>query len=165
MRKTFHTLHKKKSQVALEFISVYMWAFMAIFVAIGTLYYFGVFDFGKYFPQNCIFPSQFKCLDFSLQPSKARIKLVNNIGEDIEVTAMDITNDANPPFSCTPPATPVTWAHATTQDFLFSSCSGGGYIPNARAELKVSMNYYAISTPSKPNHAISGKIYGKILSS
>ena len=159
------TLFKKKSQAALEFLTTYVWAFVAIFVAIGALYYFGVFDFGKYIPQNCIFPSQFKCLDFSLQSSAVSIKLVNNIGDDISITSAYITNDANPPISCTSPATPIAWARATTQDFLFTSCSGGGYIPNTRLELKISMNYYAVNTPSKPNHVISGKINGKIASS
>jgi hypothetical protein len=73
----------KKSQSALEFLTTYAWAFIILSVALGALYYFGIFDFGKYLPQKCFFPSQFKCLDFGLDASQVRIKLVNNLGEDI----------------------------------------------------------------------------------
>lgn len=153
----------KKSQSALEFLTTYAWAFVVITVTISALYYFGIFDFSNYLPQRCIFPSQFKCLDFSLKPAEVRIKLVNNLGEDIKVTSLQITNDANPPVSCTVPAS-FDWQHATENNIVFTSCTGGGYVPDQRIELKIMMNYYAINTPSKPVHSISGKINGKVLS-
>ena len=155
----------KKSQAALEFLTTYAWAFIVIAVTISALYYFGIFDFAKYLPQKCIFPSQFKCLDFSLKPSEVDIKLVNNLGEDITVTSLQITNDANPPISCTAPSVPFDWVHATDEDISFTSCSGGAYLPDTRVELKVSMGYFAINTPSKPLHVINGKINGKVTSS
>ena len=154
-----------KSQAALEFLTTYAWAFVVISIAIGTLYYSGVFDFSKYLPQKCIFPSQFKCLDFSLKPTEVRVKLANNLGEDISVTSVQITNDANPPISCTPPLAPFDWAHGIVQDLIFTGCAGGAYIPDTRVELKISMNYYAVNTPSKPVHLINGKINGKVTSS
>ena len=155
----------KKSQAALEYLTTYAWAFVAISVTIGALYYSGVFNFSKYLPQNCIFPSQFKCLDFSLGVSSVRIKLANNIGEDIKVTSIIITNDATPPVQCTVPATPFDWAHATNEDLTFSSCSGGAYIQGERAELRITMKYYAVGTPSQPIHQINGKINGQVSSS
>lgn len=155
----------RKSQAALEYLSTYAWAFIVIAITIGALYTFGVFDFSKYLPQKCIFPSQFKCLDFSLNPSEAKVKLVNNIGEDIQVTSIQITNDANPPISCTAPSVPFDWTHSTEKDLAFTSCSGGAYIPDERVELKISFSYYAVNTPSKPTHLINGKINGKVTSS
>ena len=154
----------RASQAALEFLSTYVWAFFVISVTIGALYYFGIFDFGKYLPQKCIFPSQFKCLDFSLNPAEVRIKLANNLGEDIKITALQITNDATPPIACTAPSS-FDWPHSTDKDISFTSCSGGGYIPDERVELKISISYYALNTPSKPVHLISGKINGEITSS
>lgn len=153
-----------KSQVALEFLTTYAWAFIVIMIAIGALYYFGIFDFGKYLPQKCIFPSQFKCLDFSLLPSEVKIKLANNLGEDIKVTSLQITNDANPPLSCTPPSS-FDWAHGADKEITFTSCTGGAYIPDVRVELKIQISYYALDTPSKPVHLINGKINGKVTSS
>ena len=154
----------KKSQSALEFLTTYAWAFIIISISIGALYYFGIFDFSKYLPQKCLFPSQFKCLDFSLDASQVKIKLVNNIGEDIKVTEIQISNDANN-LACTPPAVPFDWIHSTDMGLVFASCSGGNYISGSRVELKVLFKYYAVNTPSKPIHSVSGKINGKILSS
>ena len=154
----------KKSQAALEFLTTYAWAFVVIATTISALYYFGIFDFSKYLPQKCSFPSQFKCLDFSLKPTEARVKLVNNLGEDITLTSLQITNDATPPISCVPPPR-FDWQHATEKDIIFTGCTGGGYIPDVRVEIKISISYYAINTPSRPIHSISGKINGKVLSS
>ena len=92
----------KKGQAALEFLTTYVWAFFAISITIGALYYFGIFDFSKYLPQKCIFPSQFKCLDFGLGPTEVKVKLANNLGEDIKVTALQVTNDN--------PNDPLAWA-------------------------------------------------------
>jgi len=153
-----------KSQVALEFLATYAWAFIILATTISALYYFGVFDFSKYLPQDCTFPSQFKCADFSLKPAEIRMRLLNNIGEDVHVSSLQITNDAVPPISCTPPAE-FDWAHGTEKDIVFTSCTGAGYIPDVRAELKVLMGYYAMNTPSHPVHLINGKINGKVLSS
>ena len=155
--------NSRASQAALEFLSTYVWAFFVIAITIGTLYYFGIFDFGKYLPQKCIFPSQFKCLDFSLKPAEARVKLANNLGEDIKITALQITNDAVPSITCMPP-TSFDWLHSTDKDIVFTSCAGGGYIAGERVELKISMSYYALNTPSKPVHLINGKINGKVTS-
>ncbi|MBI3035047.1 hypothetical protein HYY71_01885 [Candidatus Woesearchaeota archaeon] len=156
---------RTKSQASLEFLTTYVWAFFVIAITVGTLYYFGIFDFGKYLPQKCVFTSQFKCLDFSLAPAEVRIKLVNNLLENIKVTAVQITNDATPPISCTPPAVPFDWAHSAERDIVFASCGGGAYIAGERAELKVSISYYAVDTPSRPVHLINGKVNGKVTSS
>ena len=154
---------RKKSQAALEFLSTYVWAFFVIVITIGALYSFGILDFSKYLPQRCVFTSQFKCLDFSLKPTEVMVKLVNNLGEDISVTSFQITNDATPPISCTPPAL-FDWAPATEKDLTFTDCSYGAYIAGERVELKISMSYYAVNTPSKPIHVINGKINGKVTS-
>ena len=153
---------KIKSQAALEFLTTYAWAFIVIAVTISALYYFGIFDFSKYLPQKCIFPSQLKCIDFSLLPSEVRLKLVNNLGEDIQIQSISITNDATVPISCTVNITPIGWIHATQKDFTFKACSGGAYLPDERVELKVSMDYFAVNTPSHPIHKINGKINGKV---
>ena len=154
----------KKSQAALEFLSTYAWAFVVIAITIGALYYSGIFDFTNFLPSKCIFPIQFKCLDFSLQPTRVRVRLVNNLGEDIRINTISITNDATPPVSCTAPATPFVWPASDDQDLLFINCANGGYVSGERAELKLEMTYYAIKTSSQPSHTINGKINGKISS-
>lgn len=154
----------KRSQAALEFLTTYAWAFIVIAITLSSLYYFGILDFRKFVPQKCIFPSQLKCLDFALAPDQVKIKLVNNLGEDIQVTSVKITNDASPSVSCTSPSTPFSWTHSTEYEVIFASCAGGGYISDNRVELKVSLSYFAVNTPSKPVHTINGKINGKVTS-
>ena len=168
MKKRINYFHRhassRRSQAALEFLSTYTWAFIVITVTIGALYYSGIFDFGKYLPQKCSFPLQFKCLDFGLDSSQARIKLINNLGEDIKIDSISVYNDASPSVSCTPPPTPFDWIHSTELDLAFTSCSVGGYLANSRIELKILMMYHSVNTPSNPSHIINGKVYGKIIS-
>ena len=166
-----------KSQAALEFLTTYAWAFIAISVTLGALYYSGVFDFGKYLPQKCTFPSQFECLDFSLGTAAAKIRLVNNLGEDICVTSLEMASDIDSSVSCTVDATrwdegslcPIgsgedEWGQSKPKDFDFA-CGSGSYIADTRIELRVTMKYYSPNTESKPEHTINGRINGKIASS
>ena len=95
-------------------------------------------------------------------PSEIRVKLANNVGEDIQVQSISITSDASPSIACISNSTPVTWVQATNLDFAFTSCTGGAYLPDQRIEVKISMDYFAINSPSHPLHKINGKIDGKV---
>lgn len=168
--------NQKRSQASIEYLSTYAFAFIAIVTAIGALYYFGFLDFSRYLPQKCVFPSQFRCLDFSLNTGEVRIKLDNNLGENIciKTEKIKMTNDAIPSISCSfvssghpqgsCAANEFEWASTKEKDFVFKPCSGGAYISNERIELKVTMEYYAINTPTHPLHTINGKISGRVLS-
>lgn len=164
----------RKSQASLEYLTTYGWAFIVIAITIGALYYFGIFDFDKYLPQKCIFPEQLKCLDFSLSPSTLKARLVNNLGEDICVKSVQITNDANPPIACSfdlaahpqgsCSASEFEWVRSAENSITFLTCTGGAYIPDSRVEVKITIDYYAKNTPSKPVHSINGKINGRVTS-
>ncbi len=162
----------KRAQASLEFLMTYGWAFLVIMITIGALYSFGIFDFSKYLPQKCVFPSQFDCLDFSLKsnPNDVNLKLANNLGEDICIKSIIITNDASPPISCISPsdaqgacaASEIEWLAGFEKDLFFTSCTSGAYVSGTRQELKVAMTYYAINTQTKPLHTINGKINGRV---
>ncbi len=159
-----------KSQAALEFLTTYAWAFIAIMIVIGALYYFGVFDFAKFLPQKCSFSSQFECIDYSFVDDTIRLKLVNNLGEDIKITGFDIYNDGASPLCNDLPPEDFDWLAGTERDFVFDNCAGGGFIINERAEAIVVINYCAIATANCqypcdptpplncPEHTIKGKI-------
>ena len=163
-------IKKRNAQSSLEFLSTYAWAFVVILVTVSSLYYFGIFDFSRYLPQSCLFPLQFKCLDFGLKATEVRMILLNNLGEDICITSVQIASDSDTPFSCTLAPQPQgscalsesQWSRASEKTMLFTSCAGGGYAVDERAQLKVSINYYALNTPSKPVHLISGKVDGRV---
>lgn len=154
-----------RSQTSLEYLSTYAWVFIVLSVTIVALYYSGVFDFDVYLPEKCSFTSQFECIDFSLKPGEVKLKLSNNIGEDVSVVSLKITNEAENPLTCPTvnPQPPFDWAYETEEDFTFSSCTGGAYVSKERVDLRVSMEYYAKNTPSMPIHTIKGRINGKVL--
>ena len=148
-----------KSQAALEFLTTYAWAFLVITITIGALYYFGIFDFSKFLPQKCIFPSQFECIDFSFVGDEIKLRLVNNLGEEINVNSIAITNEAADPLSCdTSPTITNPWTAGVEQDFTFSDCSGGVFIVGERTDAEITIKYCAPATASCPEHTINGKI-------
>ena len=163
-----------KSQAALEFLTTYAWAFLVILIVIAALYYFGIFDFSKFLEQKCSFPSQFECLDFVFKGDdpygqandEIRFKLVNGIGENLMITALDINDDATPALSCTSanPTPDYPWDSGLEQEFIFSGCSGGAFINGERTEAKITITYYAPATTGWPTHEIKGKITAVVIS-
>jgi len=161
---------ERKAQAALEFLTTYAWAFIVILVTIGGLYYFGIFDFSRFVPQKCAFSSQFACIDFTITQNTISAKLVNTLGEDINITFADVSNDAAVPLTCvspikTPPSQPthLVWSSGLSLDINFTSCSGGGLIEGERIDVRLRLVYYATSSPSKTPHSILGKISGQVL--
>ena len=129
-------------------------------ITIGALYYFGVFNFSKFLPQKCTFPSQFECLDFGFVGAEVRLKLVNNVGEPLQVTSTTITDDAADALRCNlaSPALPFSWQPGNEMDITFNTCIGGAFVVGQRAEAQITLTYYAPATPTQPKHTVNGKI-------
>jgi hypothetical protein len=154
----------RKSQAALEFLTTYSWAILSIFVVVGALYSFGVFDFSRFLPEKCIFTSQLECLAFASDSSTdvINIKLVNNLGEEINVETTTITDNSDPQLSCTG-ATNSAWLAGEEWDLQFTSCGGGAFVSSERLEAQITLTYFAESTPSpQPRHTVRGKIQGRV---
>lgn len=151
----------KRAQAALEFLITYAWAFLVILITIGALYSFGVFDFAKFLPQRCLFTSQFECIDFSFAGDQVRLRLINNIGENVRITSLSVTNDAVNPLRCTlsqPATLPFDWKSGIENDFLFTGCENGAFIIGERTEAKITMKYCSPATSGCPEHTVNGKI-------
>ena len=156
MAKRVRNAHK--AQAALEFLTTYAWAFLVILLTIGALYYFGVFDFSKFLPQRCTFTSQFECADFAFVGDEARIRLINNIGEEVNINGFAITNDASTPLSCTTPSPVAGWQPGNEIDLVFGDCTGGAFIQGEMTEAVITMAYCAPATSGCPEHKVTGKI-------
>ena len=153
----------KKSQASLEFLTTYAWALLSILVTLGALYYFGIFDFDKFLPEKCIFTSQMECLAFVMEPTEIRIKLVNNLGETITVEEMTVTDNSESPLSCIGELpTNSEWLSGDEWDLSLTGCSGGGYISKERTEAKITLEYFAVDTPSHPTHTVTGRLQGRV---
>lgn len=103
----------KKGQAALEFLTTYGWAFLVILIMVGALSYFGVFDVGRFVPDNCKLDGNIECEAFSItltsstandasQEDVVGITIKNNRQESIAITGMTIVekdDTANPDVS------------------------------------------------------------------
>jgi len=151
-----------KSQAALEFLITYSWALLAMLIVVSALYYFGVFDFAKYLPESCLFTSQLECIDFIIKDDQIKFRLINNLGERINIQSLSITNDAAPALACTAPAVGFSWGPTDEKDFIFTSCTGGGFIKNERVKAKVTLIFFAPNTLNHPQHTVSGLIQARV---
>tara|TARA_Y100000310_G_C20567084_1_gene756027 strand:+ start:512 stop:1024 length:513 start_codon:yes stop_codon:yes gene_type:complete len=167
---------KRKSQASIEYLTTYAWAFIIIIIIVGAISYLGLLDFGKFLPQKCVFSNQFPCNDFNLKSNgEVRVKLVNNIGLDVEIVTIIMDNNEKPPLSCNVDATVTIatvntviplegvalWGENEEADILFTGCSGGGYQPGERIEGIVDLNYRRVG--STQQHITLGKLSAKVL--
>ena len=88
----------KKGQAALEFLTTYGWAFLAILVMVGALSYFGVFDASKFVPESCKLDGNLECPSYALNSSQLNIRIQNNLMTPIKVTKIRITERGNTSF-------------------------------------------------------------------
>jgi len=56
-------LKKKKGQAAIEFLTTYGWAMMAVVVIIGSLSYFDLLDTKRFVSEKCDLGSQIQCME------------------------------------------------------------------------------------------------------
>lgn len=80
----------KKSQVAMEFLMTYGWAFMIILIMIGAIAYFGVTDPDRFISDRCTASSGFFCEDYFLETNQSTFLLRNNRGRTITIETSNI---------------------------------------------------------------------------
>lgn len=82
----------KKAQAAMEFLMTYGWTLLVVLMAGAALVYFDVLNPGKFLPDNCNVQG-FLCTDFKISANDgdgAQLFLTNNVGDDLEVTKIDV---------------------------------------------------------------------------
>jgi len=104
--KRYKRRRQSKGQAALEFLTTYSWAFMALIIILGGLVYFDIFNPEHYIPESCNFGTNIMCEDVSLQQKSANtfelnIKLKNNLEKGIEPVNVTIySNDFTKVQNC-----------------------------------------------------------------
>lgn len=78
-------LRKKKGQAAVEFLTTYGWAIMAILIAVGALYYFDVLSPESFSTVECETGPQLQCLEAALYADHGdfSIRIRNNHNIDV----------------------------------------------------------------------------------
>ena len=85
---------KKRGQVAVEFITTYGWALLAILVTLGLFSYFGLFSPDRFISQYCNTGSQITCTEVYLEEDGAfRINFRNEYPVNIEILSINATID------------------------------------------------------------------------
>ena len=159
----------RKSQVALEFLTTYAWAFLVITIMIGALYYFGIVDVGNILPDKCTFGSEFGCIDYYIDGGDPgndvfQIKLKNNVGEPIDVTTVTLTNDQGDDLGCTSTTGTGTWGSGITMDIKSTGCDLGaaGLIVDNKEKVLVTVMYHLAKSDSTYVHDARGEVYATV---
>jgi hypothetical protein len=109
-----------RGQSALEYLVTYGWAILAIVIIGGVLWYFGVFNPGKFFgASQCTGFTSFNCQGFNMTNTGTATIVLDNIagGNLVNVTV-------NGQLASCSPANVATGA-ATTCTYTYASLAGG----------------------------------------
>jgi len=89
-----------RAQAAMEYLTTYAWAIMALVVVMGGIAYFGFGSINDYIPQSCTVNEPFICEDFLIQEFTSGVSapevafdLRNTADEMYSVSKMNITYD------------------------------------------------------------------------
>jgi|SRR3989338_5197890 len=159
----------KKSQAALEFLTTYAWAFLVILVMVGALAYFGILSPSKLLPDRCNFGSELGCDDYklSISPNDLNIKLKNNVGEPIAVSAFAITSEGSTVIACSLEAgfiLPASWAQGTDIDFKYdcSNWAAAGFISGQKGKVLVTVTYNTVKSGTGYPHKVQGEVFATV---
>lgn len=88
-------MKQRKAQAALEFLTTYGWALLAIIVAIGALTYFGGNNVENSLPETCTFGGDFTCSTFAVaEDGRVGLTFQNNLDRRIIVTEIECIDPA-----------------------------------------------------------------------
>ena len=162
-------IKSSKSQSALEFLTTYGWAFLVILIMIGTLAYFGILTPSKVLPNRCTIGAEFSCLDYKIDATgnTFRIRLKNNVGEPISISALTLGSESSTAFSCTlttPATLPFTFATGTPQDFIWGTCNSAaaGMIVGEKGKILLTLTYNSIASGSTYSRQTKGEVYAAV---
>ena len=158
-----------RSQAALEFLTTYGWAFLVILIMIGALAYFGILSPSKILPNRCNIGSQFQCLDYKIDATgdTFRVRLKNNVGEPISISAITLSSESSTPYSCTlttPAALPFTFVTGTPQDFIWGTCNSAtaGFVAGEKGKVLLTITFNTVSSGASYSKQSKGEVYATI---
>ncbi len=134
-------LRNSRGQAALEFLMTYGWAILIIFIMIGALVYFGVFNPSKLMPERCTAEIGFQCEEWDITNALIQVRLTNSKGvglTNLALTTVNSLNFVNPP-TCT--ISNTTWNPDGSE---LISCAGAnifGGIQGDKAKISFTMTY------------------------
>ncbi|MBI2652331.1 hypothetical protein HYX00_02590 [Candidatus Woesearchaeota archaeon] len=156
-----------KAQAALEFLTTYGWAFLVILIMIGTLAYFGILSPSKVLPNRCNLGSEFICLDYQISATTSgfKLRLKNNAGELIDVSAITLSSEGTTAYTCTvPPSMPTAWKSGETKDLSWGGCNSGpaGFVAGEKGKVLVTVTYNTVASGSAYAKQVKGEVFSSV---
>ena len=161
-----------KAQAALEFLTTYAWAFLVIIIMVGALAYFGVLSPSKLLPDRCNFGPEVGCnKDFLVVKKVAtdtlQMRLENNVGAPITVTAATVTTDVTTAGTCTPKIDGASvvnkaWPSDQTVTFAADCTTGTNLVAKEKIKFSIEINYYPTAAGSTYAKTVFGEVFTTI---
>ncbi len=157
---------RKKGQAALEFLMTYGWALVMILIVIAAILYFGVARPKDILPNRCMFSPQIGCVAYSLASSDntIRLKLMNNVGETITVSSLNLNSETQTNIDCIDPQNPENWPQSSLIDLIFTNCNfqAAGFLPGETEKLSVNISFYPIKWGPSYINSAQGELIAKV---
>ena len=163
-------IHQKRAQAALEFLTTYGWAFLVILIMIGTLAYFGILSPSKILPNRCTFGSEFECEDYQISATANtfKLRLKNNVGQAISISAVILGSEGSTQYSCTltaPSALPYTFVSGNITDLTWGTCNSAaaGFVAGEKGKVLVAVTYNTIASGNTYSRQVKGEVYTTVI--
>ena len=159
-----------RSQAALEFLTTYGWAFLVILIMMSALAYFGVLNPSKLLPDRCNFGAEVSCNKNTMIVSNVldntlTMRLANNFGVGVVVTAARVTTDVTTAGACTaqfPAIFPYTWNSDSTITFNADCAAGTSLVDKEKIKFGIEIDYYPASAGVGYAKIIFGEVFTTI---
>ena len=155
-------MNNKRGQVALEFLMTYGWAILVVLVVIGALAYFGVLSPTTFIPERCSLQVGLNCPGSKITTSDVTILVENAMGQDIEITGLNVSMGDNSCHSNSP-GTGDTLLSGGSETLEVTGC--GDFLDdheNRKIRLDVEIEYHTMNAPEfklRSSGSIIGRVY------
>ena len=140
---------------------------------IGTLAYFGILSPSKILPNRCNFGAEFQCLDYQIggatatpTPHVFKLRLKNNVGEPIDVTAIKLGSESVTAYSCTLVGSlPTGWKAGEVKALDWNLCNSGaaGIIAGEKGKVLVTIRYNTVASGSAYAKDVKGEVFSTVI--
>jgi len=137
---------RRKGQVALEYLTTYGFALLAMLVTVGVINYLGFFNPSTLRANECSFPTGFSCQDYVMRiVGNERVEFILTNLYGVNVTINEVTMSINPasrpgPSVCTT-LPPAVWASGTNKTFTCILLEEADYVPTQRYDAVLLVNF------------------------
>ncbi|MCX8166303.1 MAG: hypothetical protein N3E37_00415 [Candidatus Micrarchaeota archaeon] len=147
-----------KAQSGMDFLMTYGWALLIVVIVIGALFGLGIFDEGTFVGNKASGFTNIGVKDWQLTSNgQLQLLLQNNVGSDVNITAINVTIGNNNPTGTLQNA-PVTIANGKTQTVTVTGV--GTFQAGKSYSAQIQIRY--VNLKSNFNATDTGTITGKV---